>query len=212
MPAPIHVIDAAEAASVMLDPVRAQLLGTLAEPASAAELARRLELPRQRVNYHLRELERVGAVELAERRRKGNCVERVLRRTATSYLVDPTILGQLGESPTQRRDKFSWAYLVSLLAHAIGDLSTLRRRADAAGKRLSTLAVETEVRFSSPQAMHAFAEKAARALADLAAEHHDASVETGRSYRFVLAGLPVITTSEPSETSPDQPPNTESTL
>ena len=206
MSSPVRVIDAAEAASVMLDPARAQLLGALAEPASAAELARRLELPRQRVNYHLRELERVGAVELAEQRRKGNCVERVLRRTATSYLVDPTILGRLGASPTQQRDRFSWAYLVSLLAHAIGDLATLRRRADESGQRLATLAVETEVRFASPQAMHAFAEKAASALADLAAEHHDASAESGRSYRFVLAGLPVITTG--TDTSAPTSPET----
>jgi len=189
----IKLVETPESACVMLDPTRATVLGGLAEPASAAELARRLDIPRQKVNYHLRELERVGAVELAEERRKGNCVERVVRRTATAYLVDPTILGQLGQSAAGRRDRFSWAYLVSLLARTIKDLSILRRRADEAGKSLATLAIETEVRFESPKAMNEFAEEAANMLATLATQYHNERSADGRRYRFVFAGLPKLT-------------------
>ena len=53
----VEVIDDPVAAAVALDPVRSRLLSELAEPASAATLAARLGIARQKVNYHLRALE-----------------------------------------------------------------------------------------------------------------------------------------------------------
>src|SRR5215475_9114095 len=73
----VAVIEEPAAAEASLDPIRARILAALAEPGSAARLAARLGLPRQKVNYHLKELERHGLVELAEERRKGNVTERV---------------------------------------------------------------------------------------------------------------------------------------
>ena len=56
----VQVIDDPAAAVVALEPVRSRLLAELAEPASAATLAARLGIPRQKVNYHLRALEAHG--------------------------------------------------------------------------------------------------------------------------------------------------------
>ena len=53
----VAVIEEPGAAAVTLDPKRARLLSEMAEPVSAATLAARLDLPRQKVNYHLRTLE-----------------------------------------------------------------------------------------------------------------------------------------------------------
>ena len=55
---PLQVVDDPERAAAMLHPLRMRMLETLREPHSAASLARILELPRQKVNYHLRELEK----------------------------------------------------------------------------------------------------------------------------------------------------------
>ena len=98
----VAVIEDPAAAEVSLDPMRARLLGELAEPASATMLASRVGLPRQKVNYHLRALERHGLVELVEERRKGNCTERVLQATAASYVISPAALAPLTSSPTSR--------------------------------------------------------------------------------------------------------------
>ena len=49
----VEVIDDPAAAAVALEPVRSRLLSELAEPASAATLAARLGIARQKVNYHL---------------------------------------------------------------------------------------------------------------------------------------------------------------
>ena len=86
----VTVIEDSEAAAASLDPIRARLLAELAAgPASAAMLAGKVGLPRQKVNYHLRALERHGLVELAGERRKGNVTERLMRATAASYVISP---------------------------------------------------------------------------------------------------------------------------
>src|SRR5580704_9942483 len=138
-----------QAASLLGHPLRLKVLEQLVEPASAAGLARRLGIPRQAVNYHLRALESAGVVELVEERPRGGLKERVMRATARSYVISPEAMGAVEPDPGRLRDRFSWAYLVAAAAKVVRDLGILRGRADRAGKRLSTFTLETEVRFAS---------------------------------------------------------------
>jgi DNA-binding transcriptional ArsR family regulator len=169
------------------------MLEELQEPASAAGLARGLGLSRQQVNYHLRELERVGLVELVEERRRGNCVERVMRATARSYVISPEVLGVLGMDATEARDRFSSSYLVAVAARTIRDLAELRARADAAGQRLATLTLESEIRFASAADRNAFAKELSDALAHLIVTYHDAEAPEGRCFRVQLGAYPALT-------------------
>ena len=125
----IEVIRGAGQAALVLQRTRRELLAQLAEPDSAAGLARRLGLPRQRLNYHLRELERVGLVECVEERRKGNCTERLLRATARSYVISPDAIGLLGTTPETARDRFSTNFLVASTAQTLRDVTSLEARA-----------------------------------------------------------------------------------
>ena len=77
----VEVIDDPAAAMTTLDPKRARLLAEMAEPISAATLAARVGLARQKVNYHLRALEKHGLVEEAEQRRWGGLTERAACKT-----------------------------------------------------------------------------------------------------------------------------------
>src|SRR5262245_15645748 len=95
----VEVIEDAAAATVALDPARSRLLAELAEPASAAALATRLGIPRQKVNYHLRALELRGLVREAETRKWGGITERRMVATAGSYLVSPAALGPAAADP-----------------------------------------------------------------------------------------------------------------
>jgi DNA-binding transcriptional ArsR family regulator len=189
----VGVVRSAQAAAVLLHPTRLSLLEALARPDSAAGLARRLGLPRQQLNYHLHELEREGLVELVEERRKGNCLERIVRATAHSYLISPEALGRLGADPAAVQDRFSSAYQVAVAARAIRDLAVLRERASRAGRPLATLTLEAAVRFASAAARHAFAEELARAVATLVTKYHDEAAKAGRLYRFFLGAYPAIT-------------------
>ena len=182
----------ADQAVVALQRTRRQLLAHLAEPDSAAGLARRLGLPRQRLNYHLRELEREGLVELVEERRKGNCVERVLRATARAFVISPDALGRLGATPDEAADRFSSTYLVSATARAMRDVAALQAGAKRAGKRLSTFTLETDVQFASADARAKFADELAGAMAALAAKYHDERAPQGRRFRLLAAIHPVL--------------------
>src|SRR5213079_1459275 len=95
----VSVIDDPAAAEASLDPVRTRLLAELAEPASATAVAAIVGLPRQLVNYHLKTLERHGLVELVEERRKGNAIERIMRATASAYVISPAVLAAVQPDP-----------------------------------------------------------------------------------------------------------------
>jgi hypothetical protein len=176
-----------------VDPVRRDLLLRLTEPSSAAGLARQVSLPRQRVNYHIRELEKAGLVEQVGERKKGNCTERLVQATAAMYVISPEALGGLGADPAGVQDKRSSAYLVALAARAIRELAVLRERADAARKPLPTLSLSADVTFPSQEALNGFSEELSTTVARLAAKY---GAEQGRAFRFVLGAYPVITKTE----------------
>src|SRR5262245_56856630 len=184
------VIRHAEQAAALLQPERIRLLEALGEPDSAAGLARRFALPRQRLNYHLKELERSGLVELVEERRKGNCIERVLRATARAYTISPEVLGGLGTAREPLVDRLSASYLVSVASRAVQELGALVARATAARKRVATLTLDTEIRFPSAERRAQFADELAEAVARLAAKYHAPSAAGGRTFRLIASVYP----------------------
>src|SRR5260221_14258227 len=121
----VAVIEDPAAAEVSLDPVRARLLAELAEPASATMLAARVGLARQKVNYHLRALERHGLIELVEERRKGNVTERMVRATAASYVISPSALAAVQPDPARSPDQLSARWLLAVAARLVRDVGAL---------------------------------------------------------------------------------------
>src|SRR5262245_36068132 len=119
----VRVIDDPAAAAAALDPVRSRLLWELREPASAASLATRVGLPRQRVNYHLRALESHGLVHLASERRWGVLTERLLVATASSFVVSPSALGPVAADPDRAMDRLSAGYQIALAALVVREIS-----------------------------------------------------------------------------------------
>jgi len=191
MLATLQIVQSPEKAGVLLQPGRLRLLEQLSEPGSAAGLARRLGVPRQKLNYHLRELEREGFLELVEERRKGNCMERVVRAVAREFLIAPQTADRISEDRVTA-DRFSAAYLASTAARMIRELASLCIRARRAGKRVATLTLETEIRFASAASRAAFAEEMTASLARLAAKYHDERAEGGRRFRLLSAVYPAV--------------------
>jgi DNA-binding transcriptional ArsR family regulator len=187
----LEVIDDPAAAVVALDPLRARLLAGLAQPASASALAERVGLPRQKVNYHLRILEEHGLVAEVGQRRWGGLTERVLHATAAAYVVSPGVMGEAAGDPDRIADRLSARYLIALAARAVREVAGLSRRADQAGKRLPTLALDTEIRFRSAAERAAFTNDLAAAVTSLVARYHDAAAPAGRSHRLVLVAHPL---------------------
>lgn len=183
----VEVIEDFAAAAVALDPVRARLLAELVQPGSAAGLAARVGLPRQKVNYHLRTLESHGLLELAEERKRGGITERILQATAASYLVSPAVLDAKAVDPAQASDRMSIRYVIALAGRVVREVGTLARRAATHGRRLPTMAIETEIRFRSAEDRAAFASELTDNVLALAARYHH---DDGRPHRLVVIAHP----------------------
>jgi DNA-binding transcriptional ArsR family regulator len=186
----VAVIEDPAAAEAALDPARARLLAQLAEPRSATMLAAAAGLPRQKVNYHLRTLERHGLVELVEERRKGNVTERLVRATAASYVISPAALAAVAPDPARAPDRLSAGWLLALAAQLVRDVGDLITGSARAGRRLATFAMDGQVRFASAADRAAFTEELTRAVTALVAKYHDEGASGGREHRLVIAVHP----------------------
>jgi len=188
--ADLEVIDDPAAAVAALDPIRARLLAALAEPGSAASLAGRVGLPRQKVNYHLRALEAHGLVRPVEERRWGGIVERRVVATAASYVVSPAALGEAASDPERTSDRLSARYLIALAARVVREVAELLRASKAQGKPLATLGLDTEIRFRSAAERAAFTAELTQAITGLVERYHDATAPGGREHRLILVAHP----------------------
>ena len=196
----VEVIDDPAAATVALDPVRSRLLSELSAPASAATLAARIGIPRQKVNYHLRTLEEHGLVHVADTRQWGGLTERLLVASAASYVVSPGALGPVASDPGRSADRLSASYLIALGARIVREVSALLRRAREVDKRLPLLSMDAEVRFRSAADRAAFSQELADAVTRLVSQYHDETAPGGRSHRLVVVAHPL-----PQEPSPKEP-------
>jgi DNA-binding transcriptional ArsR family regulator len=195
----VEVIEDRAVAMSALDPVRARLLAALAEPGSAATLAARFGMGRQKVNYHLRALEGHGLIRPAGERRWGGLTERLFVASAASYVVSPGALGEVASDPARSSDRLSARYLIALAGRVIHEVGDLARRADQQDKRLATLAIDTEIRFRSAAERAAFSDDVAAAVSALAARYHDESAPGGRPHRLLVAAHPVPQSQEDEE-------------
>lgn len=209
----IEVIEDPAAAEASLDPIRTRILMELAEPGSATQLAAKVGLTRQKVNYHLRALERHGLVELVAERRKGNVTERILRASAASYLISPAALASVAPDPHRFSDRFSAFWLLALASRMVQEMGQLITGAAAAKQHLATFAIDGEITFRTAADRAAFAEELGVAVTRLVDKYHDGGPGTpaenataggGRKHRLVVALHPTLKTA-PLKAPPTNP-------
>lgn len=190
-------------AAALLDPLRARILTLAREPASATELGARLDLPRQRVNYHVRELARVGLLKRAGRRRKRNMFEQRYVASARGYVISPQLLGAAGADWRAVADAASAAYLLALTCQMQADVARAARQAKAEKKRLATLSIKSQFRFESPEHRERFARELKDAVVSIVARFSAPNLTAGgkpapgRPYRLVLGCYPYAPQEEP---------------
>jgi DNA-binding transcriptional ArsR family regulator len=191
-PAPV-LIDDADKARQAMTPLRLKLLALLREPGSAATLAATLELPRQRVGYHLHALEKAGLVVPAGERQRRGFTERLFIARAGSFVVDPAILGSA--PAVEKQDRFAAEHLVARSAETVREVTRMQAAAAEEGTRLLTFTIEADVGFVTPSDVEAFAERLTAMVAGLAEEF--APRGEGRRYRLLIGGHPAIKGSAP---------------
>lgn len=186
-----------ERAQVLLHPLRLQILSLSRQPASSSDLARRLDLPRQRVNYHVRALESAGFLRPAGRHRKGNMVEQRYVAAARGFVLSPAILGPVRADWRDIGDTDSADYLLALTEQVRGDVEQAADEARGGEGRLATISLKSQFRFQTPAQRTEFAAAVREAVVAAIARHtspnrlENGRPARGRAFRLVLACYPV---------------------
>jgi len=191
-------------ASVLMHPLRIEVLRAAQRPGSASDFARRLGHPRQNVNYHVRELARAGFLEPVGERRKQNVIEKRYVASARSYVLLPQLLGPLaagteregGALAAEVGDGVSAAHLLALAARTQTEVTAAAGAAAVGRGRLPTLALDAELRFESAAQRSSFAEALTAAVVDVVARFSSPAEPSvgrrgrGRPYRLLVACHP----------------------
>src|SRR5688500_12614845 len=211
LPAIEAVTDGPRAAVLVQHPMRRSIVALARTPISATEIAAKLGLPRQRVNYHVRKLERARFLTPAERRLRRNMVEQRYVATAQSYVIAPDLLGALAPHANAVRDGASAAALFSIASRAQADMTRVVTEAGAESKRVSTMSITTDIRFESAEQRAEFAAALEAAITDVVARHTapyttaDGSPGDGRPFRLFLGCHPIPRTPDDAATPNDHP-------
>ena len=184
------MVDSIDEIQALTDRRRLRILEALREPDTAAGVARLLDEPRQRVNYHVTELARVGLLERAGERRKGNFVEQLYRASARTLVLSP----RLTWGDEQRRDRAiaeqgSLDALLCFGAAVQSDAAVLLDRAAFGGQSVPSASVQTTIRLSNDEARNAFLQEYLDLMAGLV-ERYASSDGPALSVGFVT--YPVV--------------------
>jgi DNA-binding transcriptional ArsR family regulator len=173
--------------------LRVRILEALREPGSAATVAREVGETRQKVNYHLKELERVGLVQPVSERRSGNFIETLYEAAGRSFLVSPRVAWSDPRRVDALREQHSLERLVMVGAQLQRDAISLLDRAAFDGEQIASAAVEADVHFADEKHRAAFLDEYLAAVQKLCDRYGSAD---GLPYRVVMAAHPA---SEPEE-------------
>jgi len=192
-PEALETVTDATRAAALLDPLRARILTLAREPASATELGGRLSLPRQRVNYHVRELARVGLLKRAGRRRRRNMFEQLYVASARGYLLSPELLGETAADWRFVENTASAPYLMALSAQMLADLM---RTAGGGASTSPCSAVKSQFRFKNAEERERFSRELKEAVIAVIArftspnQTRDGKAGQGEAWRLVLGCYP----------------------
>jgi DNA-binding transcriptional ArsR family regulator len=184
---PVHVVEDIEALQVLGHPLRVRILELLRVPGSAAMVAREVGETRQKVNYHLKELERVGLVAPVGERRSGNFIETLYESIGRSFLVSPRVAWSDPRRVDALRQQHSLERLVMVGGRLERDAIALLDRAAFDGEQVASAAVEVDVHFANEEDRAAFLDEYLAAMRELSDRYGS---REGLPYRLVLAAHP----------------------
>jgi DNA-binding transcriptional ArsR family regulator len=176
----VAVIDSPGQLGAITHPSRLRVLDALRTPGSAAAVARRLGEPRQRVNHHVKELEKAGLLTSVGERRNGNFVEQLYQSVASTFTVSPRLVWGDPVRAEALAAQVSLQNLVEFGERLQRDAAALLDRAafdEAASDEedVASATVETIVHFADATARAAFLDDYLELTAELIERHASAN-------------------------------------
>lgn len=183
-----YLVNSPEQATCLLNPMRTQILGLLSTPASASEIARNMKEIPQRVNYHLKALEKVGLVQMVGKRHVRNLVEVLYQSVAKSFILADS-LGWDAETIKKIKDQSSLSHLVSLAETIKKDVLILMEKSDDK-QEIPSANLQFQVNLESKEKRNSFVKDYVTAVKELINQYQVAPSETKEVYKVLLTIYP----------------------
>jgi DNA-binding transcriptional ArsR family regulator len=160
----VMLIEESEQAAAILNPLRLEVLRRSDEPRTCTELAEALGETPQKIYYHVKVLERAGALERVEERRVRAIHEGYYQASARAYWLSPKLVGPIG-GPRRARASTSLGALLPLAEELQTDLGRLSR--SERGDNVA-LGFSAQVRLGRPEDRTAFLSDIQNAIQSIA--------------------------------------------
>ncbi|MBB6731639.1 ArsR/SmtB family transcription factor [Cohnella zeiphila] len=186
--ADVYRLEMPEQALALLNPMRADILRLLAEPASASEVGRRMGEAPQKINYHLKSLEKVGLVRRDGTRQVKNLVEVLYRAVARTFVI-PDSFGWSEELTGRMKDEGALRQLINAAERIRTDAMKLMEVSENRGEVPSAV-LETELSLPDEATRERFLQDYAEAVKGVVRKYRAEGAADGESFRAVLAVYP----------------------
>lgn len=191
--ADVYRLETPEQALALLNPIRADILRILAEPASASEVGRQMGEVPQKINYHLKSLEKVGLVRRFGTRQVKNLIEVLYRAVARTYVI-PDSFGWSDELTRRMKDQGALRQLLNVSDRIRQDALRLMDASDAE-EVVPSAVLEAELVLPDEAARQAFLQDYAEAVKSVVAKYRlQGPPASGEAFRAVLAVYPHLVT------------------
>lgn len=181
-----YYIESPEQATVLLNPLRGEIIAQLLEPGSAAEVARTLGETAQRINYHLKALEKAGLVQRVGTRQVRNLVEVLYRSIAKTFVLAES-LSMKPETLQKLKDQSSLAHLVTTSERIRRDAMLLMEQSDI-GEEIPSVTMQLQVHLCTEQERQSFIEEYTAMVGRLVERY--SSSKDQEAYHVLLAVYP----------------------
>lgn len=182
-----YTVESPDQAMVLLNPLRAEILSILSDPSSAAEVGRKIDEPPQRVNYHLKALEKVGLVQKVGTRQVRNLVEVLYQAIAKTFILSE-LLGWSPETVQRLKDQSSLAHLVTTAERIKKDALLLLERTDH-NEEIPSATLQSKVHLPTEDMRNAFIEDYVAMVKELV-QKYSSSDQNDNGFNVTLAVYP----------------------
>ncbi|MDR6551914.1 helix-turn-helix domain-containing protein [Paenibacillus qinlingensis] len=181
-----YCIHSPEQATVLLNPLRGEIIAQLLEPGSATEVARTLGETAQRINYHLKALEKAGLVQRVGTRQVRNLVEVLYRSIAKTFVLAES-LSMKPETLQKLKDQSSLAHLITTSERIRRDAMLLMEESDV-GDVIPSATLQFQVHLCTEQERQSFIEEYTAMVGQLVTRY--SSSKEQEAYQVLLAVYP----------------------
>ncbi|ARU62887.1 ArsR family transcriptional regulator [Tumebacillus avium] len=180
-------VESPEQATALLHPLRAEILSKLTEPASAAEVARMINDTPQRVNYHLKALEKVGLARRVGTRQVRNLVEVLYRSIARTFVISE-LLGLNPEAMQRIKDQSSLSHLITISDRIRRDALCLMEQSDQA-EEIPSATLAMKLQLETEEKRNEFVREYVQLVQELVAKYQSPN-PADDAYNVILAVYP----------------------